>query len=112
MNFKLVSLHEILSDRDKQGIISEQRRRATSLTRPIFDEKRIKQEKGAQQSVTGLRTWLRYVETILASTVIGNIFLLFFSHYDHALIPVEDRRPNIEVRVSVPSYFRAYTQIL
>jgi hypothetical protein len=56
VNFKPVSLHEILSDRDKQGIISERRRRATSLTRPILDEKRIKQERGAPQSMTGLRT--------------------------------------------------------
>ena len=78
MNFKPVSLHEILSDRDKQGIISERRRRATSLTRPIFDEKRIKQERGAWQSMMGLRTWLCYVEIIQASTVIGNIFLPFF----------------------------------
>jgi predicted metalloendopeptidase len=79
VNFKWVSLHEILSDRDKQGIISEQRRRATSLTRPILDEKRMKQEREAQQSMTGLGTWLCYVEIILTSTVIENIFLPFFS---------------------------------
>ena len=79
MNFKPVSLHEILSDRDKQGIISEWQRRATSLTRPIFDEKRIKQERGAWQSMTGLRTWLCYVEIILASTVIGIFLPIFFS---------------------------------
>jgi hypothetical protein len=43
VNFKPVSLHEILSNRDKQGIISEQQMSTTSLTRPIFDEKRMKQ---------------------------------------------------------------------
>jgi hypothetical protein len=78
VNFKPVSLHEILSNRDKQGIISEQPSCATSLTRQIFDEKRMKQERGARQSMMGLRAWLCYVETILASTVIGNIFFAFF----------------------------------
>jgi hypothetical protein len=84
VNFKPVSLHEILSYRDKQGITSEQRRRATSLTRPIFDEKRMKQERGAWQSMMGLRKWLCYIDIILASTVTENIFLPFFSRHDHA----------------------------
>ena len=79
MNFKQVSLHEILSNRDKQGIISERRRRATSLTRPILGEKRMKQEREARQSMMGLRTWLCYVEIILMSTVIENIFFALFS---------------------------------
>jgi hypothetical protein len=86
MNFKPVSLHEILSDRDKQGIISEERRRrATSLTRPILDEKRMKQEREARQSMISLRTWLCYIEIILTSTVIENIFLPFFPRHDHEL---------------------------
>jgi hypothetical protein len=78
VNFKPVSLHEILSNRDKQEIISERRRRATSLTRPIVDEKRMKQEREAQQSMTGLGTWVCYIEIILTSTVIENFFALFF----------------------------------
>jgi hypothetical protein len=100
VNFKPVSLHEILSNRDKQEINSERPRRATSLTRPIFDEKRMKHERGARQSMTGLRTWLCYVEIILASTAIEKFFCPFFSRHDHALIPVEDHRPNIEARPS------------
>jgi hypothetical protein len=82
VNFKPVSLLEILSDKDKQGIMSEWPRKATSLTRPIFDEKRMKWERGAQQSMTGLQTWLCYIEI----TVIWNIFLPFFSHHDHAFV--------------------------
>jgi hypothetical protein len=51
----------------------------TSLTWPTLDEKRMKQERGAQQSMTGLRTWLCYIEILLASTVIENIFFALFS---------------------------------
>jgi hypothetical protein len=108
VNFKPVSLHKILSDRDKQGIISEQRRGATSLTRTILDEEDERREEPDCQCC--LRTWLCYIENILASTIIG--IFLFFACHDHALIPVEDCRPNIEVQVSIPSYFMAYTRII
>jgi hypothetical protein len=80
VTFKPVSLHEIVSNRDKQGIISEQSRRATSLTRPIFDEKRMKQERGARQSMMGLRTQLCYVEIILASTVMEKFLAMIIMH--------------------------------
>jgi hypothetical protein len=53
VNFKPVSLHEILSNRDKQGIIREQRRSATSLQMLVSDHKDETRERGAQQSMMG-----------------------------------------------------------
>jgi hypothetical protein len=69
VNFKPVSLHEILTNRDKQGIISEWRRSATSLTRPDFDEGDETRERSPTVSDT-LENILCYVQNVLASTVI------------------------------------------
>jgi hypothetical protein len=80
VNSKLVSLCENLSDRDKEGMINEQRKRATTLTRLIFDEGDEMRERSLRQLLMGWRMWLCNVKNVLASTVIGIFLLTMITH--------------------------------